>query len=79
MRNNEAVVVLPAVRHGAVRDAGLRRWLGRGDVECTEEPLEALDRVVAALDLDAPGDGRGALRLWGQTGERAAVWMAAVK
>jgi len=77
MLNNEAVVVLPAVRHGAVRDAGLRRWLGRGDYGCTEEPLEVLDRVAAALELDAPVEGRGALRLWGQTGERAAVWMAA--
>ena len=72
-----AVVVLPAVAGGRLRDAALRRWLARGDVRRIEAPREWLGRILGALNLPAPEAGLGALRMWGQTGERPKVWIAA--
>ena len=75
--NSHAIVALPAVRGGAVRTAGLRAWLARGDVESSDQPAGMLDRVMAALGRPPVADGQGALRLWGQTGDRPTIWMAA--
>ena len=72
-----AVVVLPAVRHGVVRAADLRRWIGRSDLEWSDGPAEILSRVTRALGQPSVDSGRGALRLWGQTGDRPTVWMTA--
>lgn len=72
-----AVVVLPAVGGGRLRNASLRRWLARSDLRQLEAPRELLARVLHVLNLSYPETGHGALRMWGQTGDRPTVWMAA--
>jgi len=72
-----AVVVLPAVGAGRLADTDLRQWLARGDVSRHDAPRSLLAAVLDELDQDAAADGLAALRFWGQTGDRAAAWMAA--
>ena len=72
-----AVVVLPAVGGGRLKDNALRRWLARGDLTQLTEPRELLGRILEALNIPCPESGFGALRMWGQTGDRPTVWIAA--
>jgi hypothetical protein len=71
------IVVLPAAGGGRLRDTSLRRWLARADLRQLEAPRELLARVLEVLNLPCPGSGLGALRMWGQTGDRPTVWIAA--
>jgi hypothetical protein len=72
-----AIVVLPAVTGGRLADKSLRRWLARADLARLARPEELLGRVLARLNLPCPESGFGALRMWGQTGDRPTVWIAA--
>lgn len=72
-----AVVVLPPVSGGRVQDKSLRAWLAQSDLVAEPEPRELLERIVEVLGLPYPKDGLAALRMWGQTGDRPAVWIAA--
>ncbi len=71
-----AVVVLPPVG-GRLRDTSLRDWLVRADLAQVEGSVELLRAVLDELGLACPDDGLAALRMWGQTGDRPTVWMAA--
>jgi hypothetical protein len=72
-----AIVVLPAVGGGRLRDPSLRRWLARADLRQLDAPRELLGRVLEKLNLPYPASGLGALRMWGQTGDQPTVWIAA--
>lgn len=72
-----AVVYLPAITGGRLRDASLRRWLSRADLRVVTAPQELLQGVLGRLNLAYSGEGLGALRMWGQTGDRPTVWIAA--
>jgi len=72
---NAAIAVLPAV--GQLQDSTLRRWLARADLRFNERPQELLTGVLDALGLPGLQEGLGALRMWGQTGDRPTVWIAA--
>jgi hypothetical protein len=71
-----AVVALPAVG-GRLDDAGIRAWLARATIRRTAPAQPLLARVIDPLGLPEPVAGLAALRMWGQTGERPAVWIAA--
>ena len=72
-----AMVVLPAVHGGRLSDPGLRRWLAQGRVSryAKREPL--LTTLLGVIGREAPSTGLAALRMWGQTGDRPTVWIAA--
>ena len=72
-----AVVVLPAVSAADLTDSSLRSWLVRSDLSRDAQTDELLARITRATGLPYPEEGLGALRFWGQTGERPTVWMAA--
>jgi hypothetical protein len=72
-----AVVVLPAVGGGQLESAVLRRWLSRADLQKADAPRELLANILERLHIQCPDEGLGALRMWGQTGDRPTVWMAA--
>lgn len=72
-----AVVVLPAVANGRLQNDKLRRWLSRSAIEAMPGPVEWLTSVLQVLGLPYPDEGCAALRMWGQTGDRPAVWIAA--
>jgi len=55
----------------------MRSWLVRSDLSRDTQNLELLARITGATGLPYPADGLGALRFWGQTGERPTAWMAA--
>ena len=55
----------------------LRRWLARAELTQATEPTELLGSILGTLNLPAPATGLGALRMWGQTGDRPTVWVAA--
>lgn len=74
---NAAVVVLPAIRGGRLGDKGLRAWLAQADLALDEEPRELLALLTGELGLPYPEQGLAALRMWGQTGDRPTVWIAA--
>ena len=74
---NAAVVYLPAVSDGRLSDTGLRRWLARSELVEASEPEEILRKTLGLLNLPCPEGGLGALRMWGQTGDRPTVWIAA--
>ncbi len=74
---NAAVVVLPAVGGGRLKGTSLRRWLARSDLVQLHEPRELLASILAKLGMPCPEAGLGALRMWGQTGDRPTVWIAA--
>jgi hypothetical protein len=71
-----AVVVLPPVR-GRLRNKGLRNWLARADLARADRPVELLASVLGELGIACPEEGLAALRIWGQTGDRPTVWIAA--
>lgn len=54
-----------------------RRWLSRGQLGCLQPDKEPLNRALAVIDHAAVVQGAAALRLWGQTGDRPDIWMAA--
>jgi len=70
------VVLLPAVA-GRLEDASLRAWLAQSELSRDDRPREYLARVTDEIGLPYPESGLGALRMWGQTGDRPAVWIAA--
>ncbi len=71
------MVVLPAIRTAELRDSGLRAWLARADASVDPDPGFTLRRVASAARLPEPEDGPAAMRLWGQTGDSPAEWIAA--
>ncbi len=71
------VVVLPPVRGGRLEDRSLRAWLAQSELTLAPEPGELLHRLTNELGLPYPEQGLAALRMWGQTGDRPAVWIAA--
>ena len=74
---NAAVVVLPPVSHGRLKDRSLITWLAQSELSYEIGPKELLARVVQELGLPYPEQGLAALRMWGQTGDRATNWIAA--
>ena len=60
-----------------MRDGGLKRWLSRATLAKNDDPTELLCDILAYLKLPCPTQGQGALRMWGQTGDRPTVWIAA--
>jgi len=69
--------VLPPVSGGRLRDKALRAWLAKSDLCREADSCEQLARVLAALGLSCPKQGLAALRMWGQTGDRPTMWIAA--
>jgi len=55
-----------------------RRWLSRSPLRVSDSPREIFARVLSAIGLSPVEEGLAALRLWGQTGDRPNVWVAAV-
>jgi len=74
-----AVIVLPAVGGGRLQDRRLRSWLARSLPRLAAEPGELLSSILQALNLPYPDSGQAALRMWGQTGDRPTVWIAAAE
>ena len=72
-----AVVVFPASAVTQIADPGLRGWLARGTMNQAEAPSELLQCILSVLNRPYPDDGLAALRMWGQTGDRPTVWIAA--
>ena len=75
--NSAAVVVLPPVSGGRLQDQSLRAWLAQSDLQVEPDRTELLNRISNVLGLPYPREGLAALRMWGQTGDRPTVWMAA--
>jgi hypothetical protein len=74
--NSTAVVLLPPVR-GRLGDRQLLRWLSQAQLERVRAPLDSLGQVLGVLGKQRPADGLAAIRMWGQTGDRPGVWVAA--
>lgn len=74
---SEALVVLPAVSGGRLRHGALRAWLARSELTEVPQDIDLLAQITGELDLPYPEEGLAALRMWGQTGERPTVWVAA--
>lgn len=74
---NTAIVVLPAVSGARLHNPSLKTWLAQSDLSRETTPTETLARVLSELGLPYPDSGLGALRLWGQTGDRPTKWIAA--
>ena len=55
----------------------MRSWLAKGDLKREPPRQELLARIANVLDLPYPDEGLAALRMWGQTGDRPTVWIAA--
>lgn len=72
-----AVVVLPPVRGGRLENKSLRAWLAQSDLTQNREPQELLAAILGEVGLPYPEQGLAALRMWGQTGDRPTVWIAA--
>lgn len=72
-----AVVVLPPIRGGRLEDKSVRAWLAQSDLSVEAEPRELLATILEELGLPYPEQGLAALRMWGQTGDRPTVWIAA--
>ncbi len=77
--NSAAVVVLPPVSGGRLQDKSLRAWLAQSNLQFESERGELLARIVNVLGLPYPQEGLAALRMWGQTGDRPTVWIAAAE
>lgn len=73
----QAIVVLPAAKSGRISDSTQRRWLSRAALSDCASPVDIIARVLSAAGLPPLEDGLAALRLWGQTGDRPTVWIAA--
>jgi len=72
-----AIVVLPALGRDRVRDPRLRSWLAKSDLNDTGRAPDLLPWILGRLGKPSPTDGLGALRIWGQTGDRPTAWIAA--
>ena len=72
-----AVVVLPPVSGGRLQDKSLRAWLAQSDIQVEPARQELLAQIVGVVGLPYPQEGLAALRMWGQTGDRPTVWIAA--
>lgn len=72
-----ALVVLPPVSGGRLQNRSLRTWLAQSDLTSVRGPKDLLACVVQELGLPFPEEGSGALRMWGQTGDRPTKWIAA--
>jgi hypothetical protein len=68
---------MPTVSGGNLKDRSLRAWLARSDLSRAHENVELLERIARTLGLPYSHEGLGALRFWGQTGERPGAWIAA--
>lgn len=68
--------MLPPVSGGRLEDRSLRAWLARSDLTVDPRPRDLLARITDALALPCVTEGLAALRMWGQTGDRPAVWIA---
>jgi len=68
---------MPTVAGGNLTDRSLRAWLARSDLSRTQENVELLARITQTMGLPYSHEGLGALRFWGQTGERPSAWIAA--
>ncbi len=75
--NSAALVVLPPVSGGRLQNRSLRAWLAQSNLRPVPKNRELLATIVDILGLPYPDDGLAALRMWGQTGERPTVWVAA--
>ena len=60
-----------------MRDSSLRAWLAKSNLHQAPEPLDLLRRIASAVNIRYPKEGHAALRMWGQTGDRPAAWIAA--
>lgn len=63
--------------NGRIKAHDHRRWLSKGRLGDAAPREEMLLRVLSVIGQPAPQQGLAALRFWGQTGDRAAAWMAA--
>jgi hypothetical protein len=72
-----AVVIFPALAATQITDPGLRGWLARGTATRRADRSQLLQSVLRCLRLEHSGEGLAALRMWGQTGDRPTVWIAA--
>lgn len=68
---------MPTAAGGNLEDRSLRNWLARSDLSRAPEKTELLARIAQTLGLPYSHEGLGALRFWGQTGERPGAWIAA--
>ncbi|MGI9249201.1 MAG: hypothetical protein ACR2QI_09320 [Woeseiaceae bacterium] len=75
--NKAALVVLPPVSGGRLPDGSLRAWLAQSNLQLAAEREELLESILNVLGFPYPANGLGALRMWGQTGDRPNVWIAA--
>ena len=73
---NTAVVATPALGGGCIGDRRLRAWLAQGDLDVIEAPYDWLALVLAEIGATCEQEGRAALRMWGQTGDRPDAWIA---
>ena len=69
--------MLPPIRGGRLADKSLRAWLAQSELTQADEPQELLASILNELGLPYPEQGLAALRMWGQTGDRPTVWIAA--
>ncbi|MGB5334097.1 MAG: hypothetical protein WBN07_00635 [Woeseiaceae bacterium] len=72
-----ALAVLPAVTGGRLQNSSLRAWLAQAELAAVSPHRDMLRQITGELDLPYPEEGLAALRMWGQTGERPTVWIAA--
>lgn len=72
-----AVVVLPAVHDGRIKDPQLRRWIAKSQPRRQQAARHLLAGILRVLRLPCPESGLAALRMWGQTGERPSAWICA--
>ena len=75
--NTAALVVLPPASGGRLQDQSIRSWLAKSELQREPRRQELLARIVSVLGLPYPDEGIAALRMWGQTGDRPTVWIAA--
>ncbi|MDJ0700788.1 MAG: hypothetical protein QNJ07_13105 [Woeseiaceae bacterium] len=75
--NNTAIVVLPPMAGGRIQSPALRKRLARSRLGIDPVSGELLLRLTRILAAPFPDEGLAALRMWGQTGDRPTVWIAA--
>lgn len=68
---------MPTASGENLEDRSLRAWLARSNLSRARRNAELLERICQALALPFSHAGLGALRFWGQTGERPGAWIAA--
>jgi hypothetical protein len=72
-----ALVVLPPMGSGRLQESSLRKRLARARLRRDPVQGELLRRISTVIDARYPAEGLAALRMWGQTGDRPTVWLAA--